>query len=276
MDPKFWHERWSRGEIGFHQHDFNAYMQDFTERLELRPGAHLFVPLCGKSLDMLWLLRQGYRVTGVEISLQAVEDFFSENGLTARVSSIPGGQLFQADGLNLYCADFFTTGFNGMASIDAVYDRAALVALPPDMRKAYAPRLVGLLEPGVRILLVTLEYPEDEMRGPPFAVTLDQVLRFVVDNGFKHGDGCWIKRAVNPAKFSHHRVDFRNGINRHVLLAENIHHLSNRCMGHRGWHQQIRSLIQFRHEFPAKIHPDRCPKIQKYSDHEEEYDLHLQ
>ena len=175
MDPKFWHERWSRGEIGFHQHDFNAYMQDFTERLELRPGAHIFVPLCGKSLDMLWLRRQGYRVTGVEISLQAVEDFFSENGLTARVSSIPGGQLFQADGLNLYCADFFTTGFNGMASIDAVYDRAALVALPPDMRKAYAPRLDGLLEPGVRIMLVTLEYPEDEMRGPPFAVPLDEI-----------------------------------------------------------------------------------------------------
>jgi thiopurine S-methyltransferase len=175
MDPEFWHERWTRGEIGFHQHDFNGHMQAFTHRLDLHPGAHIFVPLCGKSLDLLWLWQQGYDVTGVEISSQAVEDFFSENQLVARSSAIPGGQLYQAAGLELYCVDFFTSQFPGMADIDAVYDRAALVALPPDMRQAYARRLLGMLEPGVRILLVTLDYPQHEMRGPPFAVTPGEV-----------------------------------------------------------------------------------------------------
>ena len=88
MDPEFWHERWARGEIGFHQDDFNAHMQAFAGRLGLHPGAHMFVPLCGKSLDLLWLLRQGYRVTGVEFNPRAVTDFFSENGLSARASTL--------------------------------------------------------------------------------------------------------------------------------------------------------------------------------------------
>ena len=161
--------------------------------LDLNPGAHVFVPLCGKSLDLLWLLRQGYHVTGVEISLRAVEDFFSENSLAARVSAIPGGQLFQTDGLDLYCVDFFTTEFPGMSAVDAVYDRAALVALPPAMRKAYAPRLVGLLRPGVRILLVTLDYPQSEMHGPPFAVTLGEVQELFSESCLiepLHGEDC--------------------------------------------------------------------------------------
>jgi thiopurine S-methyltransferase len=175
MDPDFWHERWARGEIGFHQHDFNAHMQAFTERLGLRPGGHIFVPLCGKSLDLLWFLHHGYRVTGVEINPQAVRDFLAENGLRAQVTEIPGGQLYRSTGLDLFCSDFFATDFSGMPAIEAVYDRAALIALPPDMRRAYAPRLAGLLRPGVRSLLLTLDYPQHEMRGPPFAVTLEEV-----------------------------------------------------------------------------------------------------
>jgi len=186
MDPEFWHERWTRGEIGFHQHDFNTHMQAFTNRLELRPGAHIFVPLCGKSLDLLWLRQQGFHVSGVEISPQAVADFFSENRLAVDSSAIPGGQLYRSAGLDIYCVDFFTTDFPGMPVIDAVYDRAALVALPPDMRKVYASRLVGMLAPGVRILLVTLDYPQSEMRGPPFAVTLDEV-------GERFGEACLIE-----------------------------------------------------------------------------------
>jgi len=175
MDPEFWHERWTKGEIGFHQHDFNAHMQAFTDRLGLNPGEHIFVPLCGKSLDLLWLLQRGYRVSGVEISRQAVQGFFSENRIEPRIRDIPGGELFEAGGLAIFCADFFATGFPGMPAIDAVYDRAAQVALPPRMRKAYAERMLGLVAPGVRTLLVTLDYPQSEMQGPPFAVTLEEI-----------------------------------------------------------------------------------------------------
>jgi len=175
MDPDFWHERWTRGEIGFHQHDFNAHMQAFTDRLGLHPGGHIFVPLCGKSLDLLWLMRRGYRVSGVEISRRAIRDFFSENRLEPCISEIPGGELFEAKDLAIFCADFFASDFPGMPTIDAVYDRASLVALPPHMRKPYAERMLGLIAPGVRTLLVTLDYPQQEMQGPPFSVTLDEV-----------------------------------------------------------------------------------------------------
>lgn len=181
MDPEFWHERWTRDEIGFHQHDFNKHMQSFIDRLGIRPGAHVFVPLCGKSLDLVWLLEQGYQVSGVEISPRAVTDFFSENQLLPRVTDIPGGRLYQSPGVDMYCVDFFGPGLASMAPIDAVYDRAALVALPPEMRAAYAQRLLEWLRPGARMLLVTLDYPQHEMRGPPFAVTLGEVESLYAD-----------------------------------------------------------------------------------------------
>ena len=216
MDPEFWHERWARDEIGFHQHDFNSHMQAFTDRLGLAPGAHIFVPLCGKSLDLLWLRQQGYQVTGVGISPRAVRDFFSESRLEAHTRPIPGGELFQADGLQIFCVDFFATQFPGMPAIDAVYDRAALVALPPGMRTAYARRLVGMLQPGVRILLVTLDYPQQEMRGPPFAVTLDEVSDLL-------GGPCLIENLHSEDCLAREPRFRKKGLTRlteHVLLLE--------------------------------------------------------
>lgn len=170
MEPEFWHERWARDEIGFHQHDFNAHMQSFVSRLGLTPAGHVFVPLCGKSLDLLWLMRRGYRVTGVEISEKAVTDFFAENGLTPQIRSTPGGRLFRSESLDILCQDFFALQPEELPQIDAVYDRAALVALPPGMRGRYARRMSALVNPGVRTLLVTLDYPQHEMPGPPFSV----------------------------------------------------------------------------------------------------------
>jgi len=175
VDPEFWHERWSRGEIGFHQHDFNAHMQAFTERLGVQPGATVLVPLCGKSRDMLWLRQQGFRVSGIEISARAIEDFCAENGLGCQSRPFPGGQEYRADGIQLFCADFFAIAPDHFPRIDAVYDRAALVALPPHMRPGYVDRLLSWLSPGVRILLVTLDYPQTEMKGPPFSVPLDEI-----------------------------------------------------------------------------------------------------
>jgi thiopurine S-methyltransferase len=175
VEPEFWHEIWAQEKIGFHQHDFNKHMQSFIGRLGLRPGENIFVPLCGKSLDLIWLMRRGYRVTGVEISPRAVRDFFSEHRLEPRISELPDGQLFEAAGLQIFCMDFFGLEADRLPRIDAVYDRAALVALPADMRKTYAARLTSLTPPSAPILLVTLEYPETEMSGPPFPVTPHEV-----------------------------------------------------------------------------------------------------
>jgi len=175
MDPEFWHQRWSRDEIGFHQHEYNAHMQAFFRRLRLPPGGHVLVPLCGKSLDMIWLLQQGYRVTGIEISPRAVEDFFWENRLEHQVEEIAGGSRYRAHHLDIYCADFFEVDLSELPAIDGIYDRAALIALPEPMRQGYVRRLSALASPGVRSLLVTLEYPPQELSGPPFTVTRAEI-----------------------------------------------------------------------------------------------------
>ena len=175
MKADFWHERWEKGEIGFHQQDFNRHMLAFTGLLGLSPGAHILVPLCGKSLDMLWLARQGYRVTGIEISERAARDFFVENRLAYELDRNPGVVSYRGEQVSILCMDFFTVESTHLPRIEAVFDRASLIALPPKMRAAYAGYLAGLLDPGTRALLVTLEYPQEEMRGPPFSVTFAEV-----------------------------------------------------------------------------------------------------
>jgi len=181
MQADFWHERWEKGEIGFHQADYNQYMQDFIERLEIRPGAQILAPLCGKSLDMLWLAEQGYCVTGIEISELAVKDFFVENSLSYQIDRQPGADTYRGEQICILCTDFFSLEKQDLPAIDAVYDRASLVALPPDMRQDYARHLAQLMEKGVRSLLVTLDYPPEQMRGPPFSVTAEEVRQLFSD-----------------------------------------------------------------------------------------------
>lgn len=175
MDPEFWHERWARGEIGFHQREFNAHMQSYMAALGLAGESCILVPLCGKSLDMLWLADQGFRVMGIELSERAVADFFAENGLTPEVDSRSGAAHYRMDRIEIWNADFFHFDDALLPRIDAVYDRAALVALPPAMRVAYAARMSAMIPPGAPMLLITLDYPESEMQGPPFPVTASEV-----------------------------------------------------------------------------------------------------
>lgn len=175
MEPDFWHERWTRGEIGFHQPEINNHLKLYFDRLEIRSGAHVLVPLCGKSLDMLYLLEKGCRVSGIELSARAVTEFFEENDLHPETRAQPGAIIYRCDNLEIYCGDFFTMDLSGLVPVQAVYDRASLVALPPDMRVNYSERLTGLLPDGIRTLLLSLEYPQHEMQGPPFSVTRDEI-----------------------------------------------------------------------------------------------------
>ncbi|RME35267.1 MAG: thiopurine S-methyltransferase [Gammaproteobacteria bacterium] len=188
MEPEFWHQRWQENQIGFHQDRVNETLEHCFPLLTPRPGEHVFVPLCGKSLDMLWLQEQGHPVTGVELSPLAVEGFFRENGL--RYRSLRSGDLSRHDatGFTLYCGDFFDLQPVDVHSCTLVYDRAALVAFPPEMRPRYAAHLLGLLPAGARILLVTLAYPGGEMEGPPFSVEEEEVRSLF--------DGCSTVRAL--------------------------------------------------------------------------------
>ncbi len=176
MDLEFWKQRWRDGLTGFHQEQVNDYLRDNWQALEPAAGDRVLVPLCGKSLDMLWLRQQGQHVIGVEISALAVEAFFSENKLPmSERRQVDDFEVLSAEGIDLYCGDFFQLKPDQLAGARLVYDRASLIALPPEMREQYAARLKGLLEPGSCVLLITMEYPQEQMDGPPFSVMPGEV-----------------------------------------------------------------------------------------------------
>jgi len=175
MNRDFWQTRWDEGRIGFHQDEINPYLQRFWSTLNIAPGALVFVPLCGKSRDMLWLRDQGYAVIGVEIVPNAVEAFFAENDLRATHSQHGTFTRWESEGITIYQGDFFDLTAAELAGVDAVYDRASLIALPPSLRQRYVVHLRAILPSKMNVLLVTMDYPQAEMDGPPFAVTEEEV-----------------------------------------------------------------------------------------------------
>lgn len=175
MDTQFWLQRWQASQTGFHQQQVNSYLQRYWPTLGLEPGSRVLVPLCGKSLDMLWLTAQGFRVVGIELSQIAARSFFTENGLTPEIHSVQNCTRFVDEQIELLCGDFFSLGREQIGQLDAFYDRAALIALTPAQRPVYARHLIQLLNPDTPGLLVTLDYNPSEMSGPPFAVSREEV-----------------------------------------------------------------------------------------------------
>jgi thiopurine S-methyltransferase len=183
MQPEFWLERWQQGLIGFHQDRINDYLTRHFARTGAQQGGTVLVTLCGKSLDMVWLHDQGLSVVGVEVSPLAVEAFFSENNLKPTITSSGKFQRYHADDITLLCGDFFDLTPADIGDIAAVYDRASLIALPPEMRHSYADHLAKLLPGGTKVLLITMEYPQEQMQGPPFSVRESEV-QALYDNNF--------------------------------------------------------------------------------------------
>lgn len=177
MNTDFWLERWEQGQIGFHERDINNHLQKFWDSSNIQASSHVFIPLCGKSKDILWLLSEGYQVTGVELSPIAVKSFFTENKLTPRITETENFTCWQADGLNIYLGNFFDLNHKHLHDCLAVYDRAALIALPPEMRSLYVQHL-NKIAPGLKhSLLISLEYAQQEMQGPPFSVEENEIYR---------------------------------------------------------------------------------------------------
>ncbi|PMG20951.1 thiopurine S-methyltransferase [Vibrio splendidus] len=167
-NPEFWHNKWAANQIGFHLEDVNPLLIEFWKKTEPSYEKNVFVPLCGKSEDLIWLATKHSDVQGVELSQIAVRAFFSEHLYTPTVTQINGQhELYQFDELNVYTGDYFSAPIQ---PVDIIYDRASLVALPAEMRVQYIERLKQLLKPGGKILLVTLDYDQSEMAGPPFSV----------------------------------------------------------------------------------------------------------
>lgn len=175
MEPEFWHDRWANNQIGFHQAAASPYLSRYWSGLQLPPGARVLVPLCGKSLDMTWLAGQGYSVVGVELSVKAVQDYFSERQIEPEVVRRGSFEVYSAAGCELWCGDIFDLDPDRLGPLQALYDRAAMIALPAPMRRRYAELLDRLLSASCAGLLVTLDYEQEQLPGPPFAVSPEEV-----------------------------------------------------------------------------------------------------
>jgi len=177
MEPRFWHERWRTGQIGFHQSSADRNLRRHWATLRLARGSRVFVPLCGKSLDLLWLRDQGHPVVGVELSAIALEAFCMENGVPARRRVQGGFDVYEAPNLQLFCGDYFALTPAVLGDVAAAYDRAALISWAQELRAPYVEHMAALLGSGTQILLVAMEYPQQQMSGPPFCVQSEEVER---------------------------------------------------------------------------------------------------
>jgi len=176
MDTSFWHNRWQTNQTGWHESAVNPLLIAHFPSLNMPPGGRVFVPLCGKSLDLGWLLSRGYAVAGAELSELAVTQLFTELGMEARISEVGTFKLFRGEKIDIFVGDIFDLSREILGPVDAVYDRAALVALPESMRGRYAAHLkaITVLAPQ---LVIGYEYDQTMVEGPPFSVTPDELHR---------------------------------------------------------------------------------------------------
>ena len=187
MDASYWHEKWAEDRIGFHQDRPNRRLVEHWPALDLAPGTPVFVPLAGKSLDMLWLHERGHPVLGVELSEKAVRAFFDENALAHECRPDGPFERFSgtgdATGIELLVGDFFALTADDLAGVGALYDRASLIAMDDGFRARYAAHLGAIVPSGTHGLLLAIDYDQTRMDGPPFAVP-DAVARELLEPAF--------------------------------------------------------------------------------------------
>ena len=187
MESKFWQQRWQEGRIGFHKSDVNPELIKYFSNIALPVGSQVLVPLCGKSIDMVWLACAGYDVVGIELVESAVQAFFAEQNITPTITELTStadkstlkryeGQL-AGQTITLWAADIFALSTIDIGDIDAVYDRAALIALPANMRADYSRHIVKLSNNAPQ-LLITLNYDQSKKDGPPFSITQQQLHQY--------------------------------------------------------------------------------------------------
>ncbi|MFD2229384.1 thiopurine S-methyltransferase [Alkalimarinus sediminis] len=176
MDASFWHQRWELGEIAFHEGEANSLLVKHFGLLNLAKGSRVFVPLCGKTQDIPWLLTQGYEVVGVELSEIAVKELFASLGIVPAISNVGSLIHYQGRNIDIFVGDIFDVTTGLIQPVDAIYDRAALVALPEDMRNQYTAHLINITMAAPQ-LIICFEYDQSVMPGPPFSVNAEEVMR---------------------------------------------------------------------------------------------------
>jgi thiopurine S-methyltransferase len=170
-----WLEFWANNETNWHSDVVTQELEKYLGLLKLESGDTVFVPLCGKSLDMIYMLNRGFSVIGVEVSEIGIKQFFHENGLDFTTSQVGEFDLYSAKNIEIYCGDFFSLTSKHLCGVKAVFDRKSLIALDRNLRQKYVKHLNDIISLGVRILLITLHYPKHQMSGPPFSVDKSEV-----------------------------------------------------------------------------------------------------
>jgi thiopurine S-methyltransferase len=177
MEANFWHQKWERGDIAFHESEANPFLIEHFKKLNLPKDSRVFLPLCGKTRDIAWLLACGYRVVGAELSELAIDELFKDLGLAPEISKVGELTRYRANNIHIFVGDIFAVSADYLGPVSAIYDRAALVALPSGMRAHYTSHLMDLTDTAPQ-LLITYEYNQQLIDGPPFSVNEDEVKQY--------------------------------------------------------------------------------------------------
>ena len=176
MDAGFWHQRWEKNETAWHEGKANPLLVTYFKELSVAKDRRVFVPLCGKTLDISWLLSHGYRVAGAELSQIAIEQLFMDLGVQPEISEVGRLTQWSANNIDIFVGDIFALSRQSLGPVDAIYDRAALVAFPEEMRNRYTAHLTELTGTAPQ-LLICYDYDQRLLDGPPFSVSKDEVNR---------------------------------------------------------------------------------------------------
>jgi thiopurine S-methyltransferase len=176
MDARFWHERWEQNNTFWHQSETNPLLAAYFKKLSIPEGGRVFLPLCGKTLDIPWLLSKGHRVAGAELSKIAIGQLFEGLGVQPKITALGKLDHYSTENLDIFVGDIFDLSKKTLGPVGAIYDRAALVALPPKMRERYTAHLMKLTDQAPQ-LLISFEYDQKQLDGPPFSVSNEEVRR---------------------------------------------------------------------------------------------------
>jgi thiopurine S-methyltransferase len=186
MEPSDWVARWAENRIGFHKPTVQPWLVEHLHQLAPNGNECVLVPLCGKSVDMEWLERHGHSVIGVDVAEQGLRAFLTEQRRPFAEHDSPPFHVFASGRIELWHGDFFELDPAKHGTFPAIFDRAALIAIERGKRPAYARRLIDLLAPRGKLLLIGLEYDEKKMEGPPFTVARAEIEKLF-------GSACWIE-----------------------------------------------------------------------------------
>ncbi len=212
MDAYFWHQCWENNDIGFHKSEANPLLVQHFKDLSLAENSRIFLPLCGKTLDISWLLSEGHRIVGAELSKIAVDQLFDRMAVKPDINKTGSFYHYSAQNIDIFVGDIFELSRDMLGTVDAIYDRAALIALPRDLRERYTSHLLDITDSAPQ-LLISIEYDQNIIPGPPFSVTGDELRKHYINS-------------YNLTSLK--SIDIPNGRQGKCPVIENVWLLSNR------------------------------------------------